>query len=945
MDVSQFEASLVPPKNSASSSFATPSKPTTLKRQISPGSNELQSVPRCFDNASEYSRVWLPLALQEARATIHQTIERLKSSVDIDGGAPNIQALKCRVQKIQQLQTNDTTSYVRVELCFLDSKVNGGRRDLSNSLHTFGHYGQINVDSKQNPIRKKLIMLLSSTRRIRPSEKLRKMIKSNQNASSSSSSSNSSHLVNNYLSKCGKLGLCIVEDVRRGKRKDTNEWSITVRIEASQWQILYNHQLGGEDKYLYGWCIQTITTQLRELNAMHNVTKLDLFHSLKGISSNYDFTTLGPQLPDINPTILNTINLDRNFHIFLRSKFTDAQRNAIYQSATTKGITLIQGPPGTGKTYTLHALMNANNLHHRNVYHKSLLTHIWNNMKRMQQRGGVQPKNGHEWWNWLENIQMPKRPSILLVAPSNMAVDNLYKSIMEGGFKSFSAGGSTHKYHPDIIRIGKGGNDHTIEDVSKKVRKFMSISSKELNDKMIELNRAKFVIDNELNTHLNHLYVTTRQSDTLAGHIINTYNKRNDLNTEIKKYALLLQRNSNNNDKRISDDLERFIVSKAAIVATTLNSSGTLSRYSHQRSGTLSFDVCIVDEAAQATELETLIPLQYKCSSIVLCGDPKQLPATVMSQSSKKHLYGRSLFERLYESGHPVHFLDQQFRCHPDIYQFPSETFYDGKVKMGRRRDEYFKFYHHYIAYQPVVFFDLQNNSDGHGSRQTQSITTRSYSNYKEACFCAKLLKSLVTLSDQVREKGTTPPFGTNRFPRDPETAIGVITPYRDQVRVLKSAIRDEMNAYYNKSNKQQSTRTRYTLNEDYKIQTIDGFQGQERECIIFSTVRTDGVGFSQDVQRLCVALTRAKYSLMIVGNVKNLSKSRAWREFLTYLQSMNRIVPIHSSKMDPLSLGTVSENLFEMLQQNSGGGSGGGMHSMHSSSSSSSSSSVVYER
>jgi len=328
---------------------------------------------------------------------------------------------------------------------------------------------------------------------------------------------------------------------------------------------------------------------------------------------------------------------------------------------------------------------------------------------------------------------------------------------------------------------------------------------------------------------------------------------------------------------------------------------------------------------------------------------------TVTTFFSIKIQYGRSLFERLYQSGHPVHFLDRQFRCHPDIYTFPSESFYNGRVTMGRNRNSFSKFYHHYVAFQPIIFFDLQirggrkgqksnssnsSNSSSNSSNssnnntnggQSQSNSTKSFQNVDEAKFCASLLKSLIQISDQHNEQQmelkqkdprhvVQPSFGSVRNPLDPETSIGIITPYRDQVNALQRSIRKEMTQYWNdKGRRTGMGRKRYTPKETFKVSSVDGFQGQERECIIFSTVRTDGVGFSQDVQRLCVALTRAKYTLMIVGNYNNLNRSRAWSGFLEYLTNMGRVVRVKNAEVDPLSLGLVSEQLFEMLEGVSG--------------------------
>ena len=235
MDVSHFEASIYPPATLTSSSVATPLKKVKLKRQISPGSFNLLSVPTCFNNSYEYLKIWEPLALQEGRANIHQIIDKLKGNIDIDGGTPNVAALKCRIISMYNNSTSSTTSstsstsstspYIRVELRFLDTPTNGGRRNISNAKHTFGHYKMINLDARSNPLRRKLILLLSSQRRIRPAEKLRKSQNNNDQIK--------------YTNKCGRLCLGVVEQTSR--KKINNEWSITVRIETKQWNALYEH--------------------------------------------------------------------------------------------------------------------------------------------------------------------------------------------------------------------------------------------------------------------------------------------------------------------------------------------------------------------------------------------------------------------------------------------------------------------------------------------------------------------------------------------------------------------------------------------------------------------------------------------------------------------------------------------------------------------------------
>ena len=174
--------------------------------------------------------------------------------------------------------------------------------------------------------------------------------------------------------------------------------------------------------------------------------------------------------------------------------------------------------------------------------------------------------------------------------------------------------------------------------VGTKVEKLMLTPSNVINMKINDCEMKMQEHEMQLHKHLNHLYQARKQSDAIASHIITHYDFRKLFGLEYKKLKVLQKLNGVNfNEKRrIKEELETFEVQKADIVATTLNSSATLGRYSSNND--ITFQVCVVDEAGQATELETLIPLQHNCLSIVLCGDPKQLPATVMSESAKKHL-------------------------------------------------------------------------------------------------------------------------------------------------------------------------------------------------------------------------------------------------------------------------------------------------------------------
>jgi senataxin len=119
------------------------------------------------------------------------------------------------------------------------------------------------------------------------------------------------------------------------------------------------------------------------------------------------------------------------------------------------------------------------------------------------------------------------------------------------------------------------------------------------------------------------------------------------------------------NVERMRSSIRAAILNEADIVASTLSSSGKQQFLDHILREQLTFDTAIVDEAAQTTEPSTLIPLRYGCRCLMLVGDPRQLPATVLSPRAEQAGLGRSLFERLEAAGHEVVMLSVQYRMHP----------------------------------------------------------------------------------------------------------------------------------------------------------------------------------------------------------------------------------------------------------------------------------------
>ncbi|KAG0576671.1 hypothetical protein KC19_5G098200 [Ceratodon purpureus] len=289
------------------------------------------------------------------------------------------------------------------------------------------------------------------------------------------------------------------------------------------------------------------------------------------------------------------------------------------------------------------------------------------------------------------------------------------------------------------------------------------------------------------------------------------------------------------------------ILDGASVVCATLSGCGSTTFDELKKK----FDVIIIDEAAQAVEAEVLIALKRVRGRCVMVGDPQQLPATVFQRPSTA--YGRSLFERFQEGGVPVCMLTNQYRMHPSISLYPSQKFYGGALKNSGRtcsmqsifsvevcgrgmniRGCKFKLGHY-------CFMDV-----GWGIEREELIG-HSRANYEEALVVCNIVEGVV--------KGLLPDHKPN---------VGVITPYIAQRGVIEDQLW-----------------RRGIDSAACEVNTVDGFQGREKDVIVLSCVRAmadRGLGFVSDEKRMNVALTRAKYSLIIVGHAETLQKwSPAW--------------------------------------------------------------------
>ncbi|KAJ3700412.1 hypothetical protein LUZ61_004117 [Rhynchospora tenuis] len=300
--------------------------------------------------------------------------------------------------------------------------------------------------------------------------------------------------------------------------------------------------------------------------------------------------------------------------------------------------------------------------------------------------------------------------------------------------------------------------------------------------------------------------------------------------------------------------LRASILDESAIVFSTLSFSGSsaFSRMSRP------FDVVIIDEAAQAVEPAILVPLAHGCRQVFLVGDPVQLPATVISPIAEKFGYGKSLFKRFQEAGFPVQMLNIQYRMHPEISLFPSKEFYGGFLQDGESVNRKSPWYQ-YRCFGPFCFFDIVEGEE------SQPSGSGSWVNEQEAEFITTLYHQMAT-----------------RFPElKSGPHVAVISPYRNQVKILCERFKASFGEHFD---------------QVIDINTVDGFQGREKEVVIFSCVRANegkGIGFVSDFRRMNVGITRARTSVLVVGSAKTLKQDEHWSNLVNSAKERNNLFEV----------------------------------------------------
>ncbi|KAF8389472.1 hypothetical protein HHK36_026167 [Tetracentron sinense] len=833
---------------------------SSVNNDENPTMSKLKEVPVCFQSHDHYVDIFRPLVLEEFKAQLHSSFVDASSSDDICCGSLFVLS----VEKIDDFHlvrgVPDESESTASRGCSENDLIMLTKHPLQNSSHDVHMVGKVERREKDNKRRSNILVIRFYL----------------QNGSSR---------------------------LNRARR---------LLLERSKWYLSR---------------IMSIIPQLREFQALSSLKDIPILPIiLKPTNHSLDY----------NKSIKVELGkLSQPMQRILESSFNNSQLQAIsvaigpLDSAKDFQLSLIQGPPGTGKTRTIVAIVSG--LLALSLQRKNDTTKLPNSslkpssisctnprpqfsqsaaIARAWQDAGFARQLNEDAQKNSKSTESSARGRVLICAQSNAAVDELVSRISNEGLY----GSDGKMYKPYLVRVGNAKTVHpnslpffidtlvdqrlTEERMNESVTKNELSADSSAHRSNLErlVDRIRFyeakranLRDGKLDLKISSEDGTPKEDDgeemsgaAIGAKLRKLYDQKKEISMDLNA-AQAREKKSFEEIKALKHKLRKSILREAEIVVTTLSGCGgdlygvcseSISSYKFGNSSehTL-FDAVVIDEAAQALEPATLIPLQLLKSNGTKCimvGDPKQLPATVLSNVASKFLYQCSMFERLQRAGHPVIMLTEQYRMHPEICQFPSLHFYDKKLLNGNQMASKSAPFHETGYLGPYVFFDIIDGQERHG-KNSGAI---SLYNECEADAAVELLR-----------------FFKNRYPSEfVRGRIGIITPYRSQVSLLRSRFSSAFGP---------------NVTADMEINTVDGFQGREVDILILSTVRasdpnstepginSSSIGFVADVRRMNVALTRAKLSLWILGNASTLQTNQNWSALFKDAKKRNLVISV----------------------------------------------------
>ncbi|CAH8382155.1 unnamed protein product [Eruca vesicaria subsp. sativa] len=464
-------------------------------------------------------------------------------------------------------------------------------------------------------------------------------------------------------------------------------------------------------------------------------------------------------------------------HEFFSENLNKSQKEAIDVGLSRRSFVLIQGPPGTGKTQTILSILGA-------IMHATP-ARVQSNEHELKRRR-VQMTTEENYNHWVG-----ASPWVLSVNPRDAVMPE------DGDDGFFPTSGNDMK--PEVVNTSR----------KYRIRVLVCAPSNSALDEIVLRLLTTGLRDENAQTY-------TPKAVRIG---LNAHHSVMSVSLD----HLVARKRGSGTDV---DSIRTSILDEATIVFATLSFSGSPLLAKSNRG----FDVVIIDEAAQAVEPATLIPLATRCKQVFLVGDPKQLPATVISTVAQDSGCGTSMFERLQKAGYPVNMLKTQYRMHPEIRSFPSKEFYEEALEDGA---------------------------------DIEAQTTRDWHTYQ--------LKS--------------------------SSQLAIISPYNYQVKTLKDRFKEMFGAEADRM---------------VDINTVDGFQGREKDVAIFSCVRANDrgeIGFLSNSRRMNVGITRAKSSVLVVGSAATLKSDPLWKKLVESAEKRNRLFKVSKPMNDFFS----EENMEKM--------------------------------
>jgi superfamily I DNA and/or RNA helicase len=474
------------------------------------------------------------------------------------------------------------------------------------------------------------------------------------------------------------------------------------------------------------------------------------------LAANSRFADLRDVLLGLRPPAFHAVDAPSPINAALN----DGQREAVLLALSAEDVAILHGPPGTGKTTTLVELIGQ--------------------ITRSGQR-------------------------VLAVAPSNLAVDNLFEKLLAAGEKA--------------VRVG--------------------------NPARVRPELRQFTLDALVEKHPDYkvAHKLTRDAYTLLERTSKYTRAKPEPGERRAKRQEARQMLAD--ARKIEDQVVTSLLNSARVVCATLTG---LDREMLRNER---FDWCIMDEASQSTEAAAWAPLQI-ADRLVLAGDHLQLPPTIISAQAAEQGANVSMLERLIAQlgKGAVHRLSVQYRMHQQIMEFSSHEFYDDDlVADASVRDHLLQdlpgVSANELTASPIDFIDTA------GASYDESAEPDGDSRYnlQEAELVAKKVQALLASGLAASE-------------------IAVITPYSAQVRLLRERLKQP----------------------EMEIDSVDGFQGREKEAVIVSLVRSNRereIGFLEDVRRMNVALTRARRKLIVIGDSATITSHPFYQRMVTSFESI----------------------------------------------------------